>query len=365
MARDYNEITGEIDAIRKSNRTLSFIPNFELAPLNCFKELITGKVKIGIYDFTAGKGDNALWGYFNLELSDFKYLYERAKISHLPEPMYRAKIIGNAPQKGGQFNGLCPSYRLTIKRTPFSVKDGKQIKMNSPWSIEISNGYGKALPGKLPGTFYEASGSYKGTVSVKVNLTDEEFLDRFETIHAYMTEFRRYAASKLLVPGLSKLEETRKRNTYDDGLQNQTTPAHAGNTSGQGSNAGYSGVYQEQTPNTPNTPSAQTQSYAQNSNPGQSQYAQPQVQSQPQTQPQPSAVNQPQRYRMMMVITSEFQALEGGVAIANCMMGGKEYPVYFRQITDNLVSAKNNRSTINAFLYCDDENRICFDSIAA
>lgn len=75
------EITGEVNPYKITDRTLSFIPKLEPAPIQHFKELVTGKIKVTLYDFSNGKGDNGIYTYFNLDLKQFRYIYQRAKLS--------------------------------------------------------------------------------------------------------------------------------------------------------------------------------------------------------------------------------------------------------------------------------------------
>ena len=61
-------ITGEVYPYQITDRTLSFIPKLSPAADDHFKELVTGKIKISLYDFSNGKGDNGIYTYFNLDL---------------------------------------------------------------------------------------------------------------------------------------------------------------------------------------------------------------------------------------------------------------------------------------------------------
>lgn len=57
-------ITGEVYPYQITDRTLSFIPKLSPAADDHFKELVTGKIKISLYDFSNGKGDNGIYTYF-------------------------------------------------------------------------------------------------------------------------------------------------------------------------------------------------------------------------------------------------------------------------------------------------------------
>lgn len=67
--------TGEVYPYQITDRTLSFIPKLSPAADDHFKELVTGKIKISLYDFSNGKGDNGIYTYFNLDLKQFFSFY--------------------------------------------------------------------------------------------------------------------------------------------------------------------------------------------------------------------------------------------------------------------------------------------------
>lgn len=109
-------ITGEVYPYQITDRTLSFIPKLSPAADDHFKELVTGKIKISLYDFSNGKGDNGIYTYFNLDLKQFRYIYERAKLSHLPAPYESSKIHCQSVENDGPFKGYCKSFRFYLAR---------------------------------------------------------------------------------------------------------------------------------------------------------------------------------------------------------------------------------------------------------
>lgn len=141
-------ITGEVYPYQITDRTLSFIPKLSPAADDHFKELVTGKIKISLYDFSNGKGDNGIYTYFNLDLKQFRYIYERAKLSHLPAPYESSKIHCQSVETDGPFKGYCKSFRFYLARnaTYIDKKTGETCTMRAPWYLKITNGY--ALPGK-------------------------------------------------------------------------------------------------------------------------------------------------------------------------------------------------------------------------
>ena len=115
MSKNYNEVTSQIAAYQTKDHTLSFYAELEPASAAKFAELIGGKIKMYIYDFSKGKGDNAVSGYYNLELKDIYYLYQCAKFFNMP-PYRLSKIHGAYPIQEGQDKGLAKAFHLTIQR---------------------------------------------------------------------------------------------------------------------------------------------------------------------------------------------------------------------------------------------------------
>lgn len=114
-------ITGEVYPYQITDRTLSFIPKLSPAADDHFKELVTGKIKISLYDFSNGKGDNGIYTYFNLDLKQFRYIYERAKLSHLPAPYESSKIHCQSVETDGPFKGYCKSFRFYLARNAHTL----------------------------------------------------------------------------------------------------------------------------------------------------------------------------------------------------------------------------------------------------
>lgn len=105
-----NRNTGDIDyasvlsnkayVYQNSTKTFTVFMNLRYPKRNQFYSCVTGKVKLYIYDFARGKGDQAVHATFNLDLPDVYMLYERAKEGHMPSPLWKSKIVG--PQCRGK-----------------------------------------------------------------------------------------------------------------------------------------------------------------------------------------------------------------------------------------------------------------------
>ena len=210
MSKNYNEVTSQIAAYQTKDHTLSFYAELEPASAAKFAELIGGKIKMYIYDFSKGKGDNAVSGYYNLELKDIYYLYQCAKFFNMP-PYRLSKIHGAYPIQEGQDKGLAKAFHLTIQRN--SVDNNGQPK-RSPWNITISNGVAVPKKGRTEGTYYEQSGTFQERSCVYFNMSDVDFLECMTNIYNYINNYRFIVAQKLIPEGLRAIDENNKRNSY-------------------------------------------------------------------------------------------------------------------------------------------------------
>lgn len=204
---------------RIHERKVLCIPKLSPAADDHFKELVTGKIKISLYDFSNGKGDNGIYTYFNLDLKQFRYIYERAKLSHLPAPYESSKIHCQSVETDGPFKGYCKSFRFYLARnaTYIDKKTGETCTRRAPWYLKITNGY--AIPGKDGKG--EQRNSFKQTSSAYINLSDEDFLDRMESIHIYIEEYTHIVAQNSLAANLKKLDDIYKRGEYDPNLPSE------------------------------------------------------------------------------------------------------------------------------------------------
>lgn len=333
MSNTYNEITNQCFAVRNDTSTLAFYINVQPAAVEQFMELVEGKVKISLYDYSNGKGDKGVWTYFNLDLDDVEYLYERAKMFYMPDPFYGNKIMGMAPVRDGPYKGMCPVTKIMISRTD-STSSGD--KMRNPWSINISNGYAWAARGKKAGTFYEKSGTYIETGKTKMSLTDKNFLFCMKKIHQYLMVNSIIVGSKLIPQGMKLLDEKYNQRGYSNEIAPQNAQEYI------------------------------AESYNDQSLPVQSQNTQI-IQSAP-VQPVQQPASQPENvieyHPTVVSFATGFQALENNIYIASCLAGGNEYTVYFPTVPEELITASQNQLPIRVNLYMKN-NKFWFHSIAA
>lgn len=338
MSKNYNEVSSQVAAVRTKDHTLAFYANLEQVKTENFAELISGRVKVGINDFSKGKGDASVYGYYNLDLKDIKYLYTRALYSNLPVPFEGRKIHGAYPIQDGPDKGMCRAFHITIKRIP-KRQDGQPSR--SPWNITISNGVAQAQSGGIEGTYFEKSGTFKQSAYVYMNLTDIDFLDCMDRLNTYIREYTRLSADKLIPKGIQALKEVYERSSYQ------------ANTAPQSSVQQTQNPYAEQQimQNQPGYPAANQQ---------------PQTPQQTQPVQSPSPVQQPtpELHPTTLLIQSTFQALEGGRSIAQCMVKGRTYNVFFDFMNNELIEAQMSQRPITLNLYLDSGNRFRCHSIA-
>ena len=67
----YNNVAGFASTPTKN---ISFIPSVSIAPNERYGEVINGKVKIRIYDFSKGKGQNAIEAVARLDAGALPHL---------------------------------------------------------------------------------------------------------------------------------------------------------------------------------------------------------------------------------------------------------------------------------------------------
>lgn len=354
MTKNFSEITSQCYAVRNDTSTLAFYLNVEPVPLERFKELIEGKVKISLYDYSNGKGDNGIRTYYNLDLDDVEYLYSRARLFFMPEPFYGSKIIGSAPQRDGPYKGLCPVTKITIARTE---ADSSGKRMRNPWSISISNGFAVAARGRKAGTFYEKSGTYVETGKARMMLTDKTFLYAFDKIKSYLAVEKILAGSKLIPQGVGLLKEKYNQRGYSSEISPQESQNYVQEPNYE--QTGQTAPAESYAPQNANmTPVQNDMSYSQYS---QNAYEEPYSQGSYQMK---SAADTVEYHPTVVTFASEFQALENNIYIASCLAGGNEYPIFFPTVPQELKNAQENQWPIRINLYMKDKE-FWFHSIAA
>lgn len=350
MSKNYHEISNQVAAIQMDDRTVSFYANLEPVPKESFMELINGKIKVSINDFSSGKGDSAVWAAYNLDLRDIKYLYQRAKLSHMPIPFQGKKIHGSYPITEGEYKGYCKSYHITITHSPVR-KDHSVSKC--PWNITISNGVAKIKPGKYKNSYYEDGTTYRQLSYAYVNLTTIDFFDCMEKIYTYINLYRSFVSKSLIPEGLQALQKARERNKYMGSL-----PKQGGNT-GQ-----MSPPSTQQTP-VQQTPVRQTSMQQTPVKPAWAQQMPAEQAQAPQIQAQPASQAEPELHPTTLLIHSDFVALSGGMCLANCLVKGKTYPIYFDTICDELIEAQTRQIPITVNLYQDSQKRFRCTGLAS
>lgn len=349
MSKNYDEISNQCAVVKVDGRTLSVYPNLKIASRVRYGECWDSKgskIKFSLQDYTEGKGDNSIFCNFNLDMKDYYFLYEKAKMSHLPSQYYITKIVGKpeATKRDGQFQGLNPVSRLTISRTP---KTSTGAPMRMPWKIHIANGYAKALNGKKEGTYYEAKDSFKLEKESAMMLTDADFQYIFEKIHDYMEMYKMICWTPVFKAGLQDFvtaENNREnRNTYAPNLNDSN------NQESDETVVDDESVVSEET-----EPEATQMSLNDIQQPSQETAQQNKIPS-----------NTPDLHQMTMVINSDFQYMDGNSAVAQCIIGGKAYVVNFPDVDEALTEAQQKKLAIKCNLYADKNKQMHFYNMAS
>lgn len=341
MSKNYDEVSNQCAVIRTNDRTLAFYPNLELPSTNHYGEGIQGKVKIVLNDYSAGKGDNAKFCSFNLDIRDVYFLYEKAKMSHMTVPYTLTKIVGARVEPSGRFAGLSPVSRLSITRTA-QASDGSPMRM--PWKISIINGFAKAGKGRVAGTYFETKGTFVMDKESSMALTDADFLDIFTKISNYIKTYEMLVYVPLFKNGFNAYtaaEAERKARGSYSGTAQPSAPVET------------ESVAEEAPAEIPETPAEESKQMTMD---------EVNTSTSAPVAPQPEA---PNTHKMTMVISSPFQYLNGNSAVAQCMIGGKAYAVNFPEVDDALIEAQEKQLAISCLLYADKNNNMFFYSMAA
>ena len=336
MSKNYQELSNQVAAVQTTDHTLAVYCNLEPVAVERFEELIDGKVKIFINDFSKGKGDASVCGYFNLDLKDVKFLHARAQLCHMPTPLQRQKIHGAYPINEGPYKGMCNSFHITIARN---------ASRRNPWNITISNGVAVALPGRNKNTYYEKSDSYQQLSYVYINLSDVDFYDIMDRAMTYIREYTSLIARTLIPRGLQAMQEVTSRNTYSQNAKPQE------NAKAEGTSA--STVPPSQPAGGPPVTQASYQ-----------QQPAPQVQAQAPASKTTGATI-PTLHPTTLLIQSPFHAFDGNKFYAQCMIKGNTYNVFFDEVTDELIEAQMQQKPITLNIYMDSDRKFrCYDVAA-
>lgn len=332
MGKNYDQVSNQVACAKRDSILVAFYPSVEPVPFPQFPELVQGKVKILLDDWSGGKGDQKVSVYFNFDLPDVYYLYERAKLSHLPLPYTSQKIMGGYPvnDPSSPYHGLCRVRKIRIERIP---KDGKGEPMRTPWKIEVTNGFARAANGKTPGTYYAEGGTFKDELttsgkkkSLQIRLTDIEFLDCFRKTCRYLDIYAQIVGQDYIPRGLAELKALREQNNY-------------GGEAYRGPRMGTAG----QDPD-----------------------AAPPYEQHPSLDPRP-VPELGEIHPTKVLILSQFNALDDGIMVASCGVESRDgnlrkYRVYFRKgsITDGILEAQACGNPVTLGLAADNKNRLWY-----
>lgn len=217
---NYNIVTNQVCKSLTNKMTFAAYVGIGPAKPEEFMEIVSGKIPLTLRDFSHGKGSAAKTAYYNLDLPAADWIYEMSRPQNIRDNFtyFGTKIYGGSPQQQGQYRGLCQTFRISIFRQN-TMQNG--TKSTYPWGIRIINGYAKANPGSVKGSFYEARGTFVTTSDLTMRFADEEFYRLFRAIHIAIMEATDIYAKKLIPAGQAALEAERTKNGYrGHGTQN-------------------------------------------------------------------------------------------------------------------------------------------------
>ena len=210
---NYNIVTNQVCRSLTNKMTFAAYAGLGPAKPEAFMEIISGKITLTLRDFSHGKGAAAKTAYYNLDLHAADWIYEMSCPQNIRDNFthFGTKIYGSSPQQQGQYRGLCQTFRISIFRQA-AMQNG--AKSTYPWGIRIINGYAKANPGSVKGSFYEARGTFITTSDLTMRFADEEFYRLFRAIHIAIMEASDIYAKKLIPAGQAALEAERTKSGY-------------------------------------------------------------------------------------------------------------------------------------------------------
>lgn len=149
MSRDYKEFTTQCIKLQNDKRIMWAYPQIKEFTPESFLDEWDAKLVVAINEYEGAKP------MFYLTYAELKMiqLYIEKNVG-FSKPIQH--FVGAKKETFGEFAGL--SYA-----SYFSINYDKEKKC--PWSVLISTGFAKALPGKQQGSFYPQSGSFKKVAS--------------------------------------------------------------------------------------------------------------------------------------------------------------------------------------------------------
>lgn len=204
----FDGITTQAVVYKTNTKTTAFYCNFHPTDVSHFAELVEGKVKITLNDFSKGK-DYAKKVFFNLDLNMVHWLYECSKTGKMEENEYYEKI--HTDQSCSE-PSLFHYERIWIG-TQNPDKD------NKTWVIQIENGIA-AL--EQTNSFRIKKDSERNKIVAFEKFTKMDFYHLFYKIIKYENVFCSIYAKPIVMQGL-ELYQKNKQIYQENQMQNKDT----------------------------------------------------------------------------------------------------------------------------------------------
>lgn len=206
MSNTYKEMDGSCFFAGDNDRktTIKVYPNLSLVALNNFASLVDkkkSKFKVALYDYSRGKGDNAVTVTFNLDIKTLRHLKRIVDNMDKDVDFYRNKIVSQTPEKDN-LRYLC--HQIYIGRRDNKSDSPEQQGNIKQWFIRIKHGTVEMLS---QGLEKADQSTFVTEKSAALFLTEEEFEEMIDSSVDYLNAFLEMAKEYRLKPGLKKMEE--------------------------------------------------------------------------------------------------------------------------------------------------------------
>lgn len=228
MKKPYEALTDECWSELTDKKTIFVKPKIAKCGDNFFQKFPddkSSKITLNIQDRTAGKGDNAVVVYYNLDLADFYYLVLKGSgciMTGQKFAEFYAKIYGESVVNSGPHAEMSAAIHCSITRTPV---DGQGKPMRSPWRITIENGFAKRGRGKIPGSWYEMPNTFIPEKKAFYQMTDKSITHLCVNILRAIRETSDLFANEKLAKGREAYASLKAQGTHASSGSAQQTQA--------------------------------------------------------------------------------------------------------------------------------------------
>lgn len=318
-------ITKETAPEQTQDRTLSITPNLVFADAHQFNRIFDekkSKITLDLNNFHEGKGNGAKHFKFNLTLKQFYGLKEALASGYMffiqPKMEFFADYSMYPPESEGQHKGEWKYRKCSVE-----FKQGR----NYPFSLTNTEGY------------KDANGKYTASEFTYINMSFETYAYLLNRINNVIDVHKTiYANSGIVSEGYKLVAEEEKKWKKDS------------TTSAQEKEETYYEPTTQEVPEMPTPTEPQSQPAA----------TQPTETVAPTNTPQ--TPQKTEIHAVEGIFVSDFQALSNSYIAKFRMENGREYDIHFKEVPEELRTAKEIESRVMINIYAYGDN-IIFDSL--